>query len=102
MKLFPIMESRIFRAIPWEMFDGLDEWAQRNHNQSLEHLAGRGGLDPAEAVAVLDSKPYLERWPGPISTAVQDEAEASLLEKVVRHMITIRPPKTNETTPNPS
>jgi hypothetical protein len=35
-----------------------EEWAQRNHDQSLARLAERGGLDPTEIVANLEQRPW--------------------------------------------
>lgn len=35
-----------------------EEWAQRNHSQSLHRLAERGGLAPCEALAIMDKR----RW----------------------------------------
>lgn len=33
-----------------------EEWAQKNHSQSLERLAERGGLDPTEVMANIDRR----------------------------------------------
>lgn len=52
---FPIMGGP---SIPWEMIAPCERQAQSNHQQSLERLAERGGLDPTEALAVLESR----RW----------------------------------------
>ena len=49
--------------IPWEMIAPHAATAMRNHDQTLERLAQRGGLCPMEAVAVLQDMPYRERWP---------------------------------------
>ena len=43
-RLFPIMGGP---AIPWSMIRPHERQAERNHSQSLERLAQRGGLDPA-------------------------------------------------------
>jgi polyhydroxyalkanoate synthesis regulator phasin len=48
--MFPVMGGP---AIPWSMIGPHERQAQINHDQTLERLAERGGLDPAEAVAVL-------------------------------------------------
>ncbi len=42
-------------SIPWRLLD--DGWAQRNHRQSLEGLAQRGGLSASEALANLERRP---------------------------------------------
>jgi len=44
-------------SIPWRVIAPHEAQAQRNHDQSLERLAERGGLSPAEALLVLDDKP---------------------------------------------
>lgn len=51
MKKFPIMSSirgdeKLY--IPWEFAELARDQAFRNHDQTLERLAERGGLDPIE------------------------------------------------------
>ena len=46
------------RGIPWAIVAPHEDQARRNHFQSLETLAARGGLDPAELVAVLEDRPW--------------------------------------------
>jgi hypothetical protein len=46
------------RSIPWELIAPKEEQAKNNHDQSLKELASRCGLDPAEAVAVLEGKDW--------------------------------------------
>lgn len=74
MKMFPILfnyrvkdeieEVRaalgvsIVIALPWPMLAPHEQQAQRNHSQSLERLAQRGGLACCEAVAVLEDRPH--------------------------------------------
>ena len=43
-------------CMPWEMLAPHAKQAQSNHGQTLERLAERGGLGPAEALAVLDDR----------------------------------------------
>jgi hypothetical protein len=74
-RTFPILQSygapsRIFtdaakygvqavvRALPWDMIAPHAERAMKNHQQTLERLAERGGLSACEAVAVLDDRPW--------------------------------------------
>jgi hypothetical protein len=45
-------------AIPWDMIAPHEKQAQANHSQTLSQLADRGGLGPAEALAILDDR----RW----------------------------------------
>lgn len=48
------------RSIPWAVIASHEAQALANHDQTLERLAQRGGLDPTEAVAVLQDRPW--RW----------------------------------------
>ncbi len=50
-RMFPIMGGE---DIPWSVIGPHEEQAKRNHCQSLEQLARRGGLSPGEAVAVIE------------------------------------------------
>ena len=45
-------------AIPWDALAPHERQAERNHDQSLETLARRGGLSPCEAVAILEDRPW--------------------------------------------
>lgn len=74
MKMFPILFGHRLReeidevraafgtaiviALPWPMMAPHEKQAQRNHSQSLERLAERGGLSACEACAVLDDREY--------------------------------------------
>jgi hypothetical protein len=68
MKMFPINTGHHLDAhdlilqIPWALIEPHRAQAQRNHGQSLERLAERGGLGAEEAVAVIEDKDYYERW----------------------------------------
>ena len=53
--MFPLLGSR---SIPWRLLAPHHDQAQKNHGQTLEQLAARGGLSPAEALAVIESR----RW----------------------------------------
>lgn len=44
--------------IPWHIIAPHRSQAERNHGQTIEGLARRGGLDPTEAVAVLEDRKY--------------------------------------------
>lgn len=52
---FPIMDGP---SIPWSVIAPHEAQAQRNHDQTLELLAQRGGLGAIEAVAVLEDQAY--------------------------------------------
>lgn len=62
---FPIMrvwhekrDDTLRRWVPWEMVAEHEAQARHNHDQSLARLAERGGLDAAEAVAVLEDRDW--------------------------------------------
>jgi hypothetical protein len=44
------------RAVPWVALN--DGWAYQNHDQTLERLAQRGGLDPTEIVANVEKRQW--------------------------------------------
>lgn len=68
---FPIMDAGF--SIPWTMIAPFEQQARRNHDQSLERLAERGGLDPVEALAVLDGKKLRVALSGYDPTAARTE-----------------------------
>lgn len=49
-KMFPIMDGP---SVPWEIMMPHEAQAQRNHGQSLQRLAERGGLGAGEAWCVV-------------------------------------------------
>lgn len=59
-KLFPIMQTPAegLTTIPLAMIAPHEPQAMKNHGQSLERLAERGGLSPGEALSVLEDR----RW----------------------------------------
>ena len=48
-------------GLPLAMFAAHAEQAKINHGQTLEVLASRGGLSPAEALAILDDEDWKAR-----------------------------------------
>lgn len=48
----PIMSSKRLKSMPMEMLN--EQQAKRNHGQTLDRLAERGGICPAEALAIMD------------------------------------------------
>lgn len=44
------------REIPWSFIAPYEAQVQRNHGQTLEHLAERGGLDPSEIRCAVEGK----------------------------------------------
>lgn len=74
---FPIMRhhrGRGLRSIPMSVIAPDERQALANHDQTLDVLAQRGGLDSSEAVAVLEGR----RWRKMSAL----EADARLLELV--------------------
>ena len=61
-RLFPIQGGP---AIPWSMIEPYAEQAMKNHGQTLERLAERGGLSPYEAVCCLNNRRLYDNktWP---------------------------------------
>lgn len=60
-KPFPVLiggpsDPRCPKFIRWNSLN--EEWAQRNHDQSLKRLAERGGLSPCEALANIERRPW--------------------------------------------
>lgn len=79
---FPIMQplgSSDLRSIPWEMlkFPSCEARAQRNHGQTLQRLAERGGLSPFEAVCILKDLDLMERMKRRTPNARMDSAQLS-------------------------
>ncbi len=54
----PVHSHPELLPIPWTVMDPHEPQAMANHSQTLLRLAERGGLDPAEAVAVLEDRRY--------------------------------------------
>ena len=56
--MFPIMRDDVIKAIPWASLAPHEKQAKSNHSQTLNRLAQRGGLNIAEAVAILEDRPW--------------------------------------------
>jgi hypothetical protein len=54
----PLQGSQWLKAVPWDFLAPHQAQAVRNHSQSLETLAQRGGLCPSEVLAVIEQR----RW----------------------------------------
>ena len=50
----PIMGTRL--SIKFSLLS--EEWAMRNHGQTLGRLAQRGGICPREAMAIIEGRPF--------------------------------------------
>lgn len=95
-KQFPILldyrERKTYTgplSIPWSLIKAHERQALANHGQqTLERLAERGGLDPMEAVAVLQDKSWREFLIDPVcglTDAQKSAAVARLTELVAQH-----------------
>ena len=58
--MFPVHPSdRAFEScVPWQLVEPYKDRAQRNHSQSLETLASRGGLSIVELYYLLHDAPF--------------------------------------------
>ena len=56
MKTFPILNSG-GESVPWDAVEAHREQAEKNHFQTLEQLAGRGGLSWKELYFTLTNSP---------------------------------------------
>ena len=59
-------------SIPWDMIAPHEQQAVRNHSQTLERLAERGGLSYSEAIAVLTDRPFISM---PVMFAINQLAD---------------------------
>ncbi len=64
-KRFPILQSpdRLPQSVPWSIVEPHRRQAERNHSQTLERLAERGGLSWAELIAVITDNEYRHLFP---------------------------------------
>lgn len=53
----PIMGGTLLSEVPFEFIAQHEKQAQRNHGQSLERLAQRGGLAASEALDIVEGRP---------------------------------------------
>lgn len=67
---FPILRATLLDSIPWAFIAPHERQADRNHGQTLQRLAERGGLSAREAMAVLEDRRYALG-----SSTTQDEFE---------------------------
>lgn len=52
--VMPIMGAALLSEIPFAMLEPHEAQAQRNHGQTLDRLASRGGLGVSEAIDILE------------------------------------------------
>ena len=90
-RMFPIQENRYNRKepwdapteIPWSIIAPYDNRARRNHSQSLERLAEKGGLSPSEAMNILNDR---DLFSGNHNYEAQREAGRRLRERVYQFL----------------
>ena len=66
-RMFPILLPEEWKRkfpncpeeIPWALVALHEDQARRNHSQTLERLAQRGGLSPAEIMCILHNHDYI-------------------------------------------
>lgn len=56
--VMPIMGSTLLSEIPFAMLVPHEAQAFKNHSQSLDMLASRGGLAHSEAIDILEDRPW--------------------------------------------
>lgn len=64
---FPVMlgpAATVKMEVPWGLVEPFNKSALRNHDQTLERLAERGGLSPQELWCVVNAKKWRERPEG--------------------------------------
>lgn len=72
---FPVLDAGY--SVPWQYLTPFEEQAKRNHDQSLSHLASRGGLDSLEILLVINGMGLRQiaeakkRWPNPRDAVMQ-------------------------------
>lgn len=85
---FPILNWEEYpgspSSIPSELVRDCEAQAQRNHGQSLERLAQRGGLSPCELYAVMRGQSLMAARNVPKSIAVEFINEQIKLFKAAR------------------
>jgi hypothetical protein len=77
---FPILGSEPTEYIPLDLIKPHEQQAVKNHMQSLEKLASRGGLSWVETLFVLNDKPYNYK-----SQLTEESARVKVLEIVDAH-----------------
>lgn len=55
---FPVLGGGDIKSVPWDLVEPHRKRAMENHYQTLERLAERGGLGPAELFAVVEDRPW--------------------------------------------
>ena len=69
---FPVLDAGF--SVPWRFVAPFEAQAERNHNQTLQRLAERGGLDPVELWAVMHGVGWKDRSKLPSQEAAKEWA----------------------------
>jgi hypothetical protein len=82
-RLFPIMDDDKGGrwSMPWRLIEPYNGQALRNHDQSLEKLASRGGLCSEEALAVIRGQRWRDRTPGHGRKELEDWVRGRIAEE---------------------
>lgn len=57
-KVMPIMGGTICSEIPWGLISPHEQQARKNHGQTLDRLAERGGLGHSEAIDIIEGRKW--------------------------------------------
>lgn len=59
-RMFPVLDAcgGCPTRVPWAFVAPHEGWALKNHDQTLQRLAERGGLSPCEIVAILEGRKW--------------------------------------------
>ena len=61
----PVMHGKQIKSIPMRLLLPYEEQALRNHSQSLQRLAERGGMDPCEIYGMVRGLRWSQLKPRP-------------------------------------
>lgn len=77
MRIFPLISDDPPYSIPWEMIEPHRMQAAKNHSQSIETLAKRGGLSFCELLATIEGRDLI-----PWITMTEEESRLRVIEKI--------------------
>jgi hypothetical protein len=69
------------RSVSWSLLAPHEPQAIKNHDQTLERLAQRGGLGVTEMIAVIEGLPW--RW---VSQNSRREGQEEMWERLMKHV----------------
>lgn len=61
----PVMRGKSIKSIPMALLQPYEEQTLRNHSQSLQRLAERGGMDPCEILGIVQGLRWSQLKPHP-------------------------------------